>query len=86
MCENKIVIFVAALLLAATGFCINQRKSEKKVGHHSEIKSESPCEKEYKKYCLNGGECYHLAEEDFVGYNCTWLYGGTRCERYLWWT
>ena len=26
------------------------------MGHHSEIKTESPCEKEYKKYCLNGGD------------------------------
>ena len=41
MCEIKTVIIVAALLLAATGFCIYQvktEKSEKKVGHHSETK------------------------------------------------
>ena len=56
MCENKTVLTVPALLLAAIGFCIYQVNSEKKVGHHSEIKSESPCEKEYEKYCLNGGE------------------------------
>ena len=52
MCEIKTVITVAALLLAVTGFCIYQaktEKSEKNVGHYSEIKSESPCEKEYKK-------------------------------------
>ena len=51
MCEKKTVIIVAALLLAVTDFCMYQvktEKSEKKVGHHSEIKSESPCEKEYK--------------------------------------
>ena len=57
MCEIKTVLFVAALLLEVIGFCIYQVKSEKKVGHHSEIKSESPCEKKYKKFCLNGGEC-----------------------------
>ena len=57
MREIKTVLFVEALLLAATGFCIYQVNSEKKVGHHSEIKCESPCEKEFKKYCLNGGEC-----------------------------
>ena len=50
MCEIKTVLTVAALLLAATGFCIYQVISEKKVVHHSEIKSESPCEKDYKKY------------------------------------
>ena len=55
MCEFKTVIIVAALLLAATGFCIYQVKTEKKLGQHSEIKSEGPCENEYKKYCLNGG-------------------------------
>ena len=49
MCEIKIVLIVAALLIAAAGFCIYQLNSETKVGHHSEIKSESPCEKEYKK-------------------------------------
>ena len=49
MCEIKTVLIVAALLLAATGFCVYQVKSEKKLGQPSEIKSESPCEKEYKK-------------------------------------
>ena len=47
MCEIKIVIIVATLLLAATGFCIYQVNA--KVGHHSEIKSESPCQKVYEK-------------------------------------
>ena len=73
MCEIKTLLTVAASLFAATGFCIYQVNSEKKVGHHSEIKSESPCEKEYKKYCLNGGECYYLVDEDIVACNCTWL-------------
>ena len=56
------------------------------MGHHSEIKIESPCEKEYKKYCLNGDECFYLIDEDIVDRNCTWLYGGQRCEKYKWWT
>ena len=56
MCDIKTVLVATALLLAATGFCIYQVNSNKKVGHNCEIKSESPCEKEYKKYCLNGGE------------------------------
>ena len=45
LCEIKTVLTVAALLLAATGFRIYQVNSEKKVGHQSEIKTESPCEK-----------------------------------------
>ena len=57
MCEIKTVRILAVLLLAATGFCIYQVNSEKKVGHHSEIKTESPCGKQHKKCCLNrGGE------------------------------
>ena len=84
MCESKTLLTVTALLLAATGFCIHQ--VNQKAGHHSEIKSESPCKKKYKKFHLNGGECYYLADEDIVGCNCTWLNGGKRCEKYMWWT
>ena len=58
MSEIKTVLIVAALFITVTGFCIYQTKTEKKVGDHSEIKSERPCVKEYKKYCLNGGECF----------------------------
>ena len=86
MCEIKTVLIVAALLLVATGFCIYQVKSEKKVGHQSKIKSKSPCEKKSKKCCLNGGECYYLDDEDILGCNCRWLYGGKRCEKNMWWT
>ena len=76
MCEIKTVLFVAGLLLAATGFCIYQVKP--KLGHHIEIKREGPCEKEYKKSCLNGGGCFYLVDEDIVACNCTWLYGRKR--------
>ena len=69
MCEIKTVSIVAILLLATTGFCIYQVKSEKKVEHHSDIKSESTCEKVYKKYCLNGGECFYIVDEDIVARN-----------------
>ena len=44
-----------------------------KMEHPSEIKSETPCEKEYKKYCLTGGKCFYLDDEDVVGCNLTWL-------------
>ena len=80
----KTFLTVAALLLAVTGFCIYQLNPI--VGHHSEIKTESPCQKEYKKCCLNGGECYHPVDGDIMGCNCTWLYGGKQCEKYMWWT
>ena len=74
MCEIKTVLIVAGLLLAAAGFYTYQVNSEKKVGQHRENKSESPCEKEYKKFCMNGGESYFLVDDDIVACNCTWLY------------
>ena len=86
MCDNKMVLIVAVLLIAATGFYTFQVNSETRVGQHSEIKSAIPWEKEYKKYCLNGGECYYPVDEDIVACNCTMMYGGKRCEKYMWWT
>ena len=49
MCEIKTVSIVAVLLLAAAGFYKYQVNSETNAGQHSEIKSESPSENEYKK-------------------------------------
>ena len=86
MCETKaVVVSISLTLLVAASFCIYQAFTENKVGHRSKIKSQGPCGNEYKKYCLNGGDCYHLIDEDVVGCNCTWLYGGKRCENYTWW-
>ena len=45
---------MSLFLLVAAILCIYQAHTEVKAGHHSEIKSQGPCEKEY-KYCLNGG-------------------------------
>ena len=84
MCETKaVVISISIFLLVAANFCIYQAHAENKVGHHSKFKSQGPCRNEYKKYCLNGGDCYYLVEEDIVGCNCTWLFGGKRCENYM---
>ena len=86
MCETKaVIVSISLILLVVASFCIYQAQTQNKVGHHSKIKSESPCENEYKKYCLNGGECYYLVDEYIVGCNCTLLYGGKRCENYMWW-
>ena len=86
MCETKaVVVLISISLLVAASFCIYQAHTENKMGHHSKIKSQGPCESEYKKYSLNGGECYYQVDEDNVGCNCTWLYGGKRCENYMWW-
>ena len=85
MCETEaVVVSISLILPVAASFCKYQAHSEKKVGRHSKIKSRGPCEK-YKKYHLTGGECYYLVDEEIVGCNCSWLYGGKRCEKYMWW-
>ena len=57
-----------SLLVAASLYiCQVSTNAEKKLGNHQEIKSQSPCENQYKKFCLNGGESYYLVEEIFVG-------------------
>ena len=86
MCERKaVVVSISLILLVAASFCLYQAHTENKVGHHSKINSQGPCENEYKKSCLNGRECYYLVDEDILGCYCTWLYGGKRCEKYMWW-
>ena len=45
------------------------------------MKLQNPYENEYKKFCLNGGECYYLIDEDIVGCICTWFFGGKRFEK-----
>ena len=86
MCETKaVVVSMSMILLVAASLCMYQDHTESTVGHHSKIKSQDPCENEYKKYCLNGGESHYLVDEDILGCNCTWLYGRKRYEKYLWW-
>ena len=86
MCETKaLVVSLSLFLLVSASLCVYQFHTENKVGRHSKIKSQGPCENKYKKYCLNGGECYYLVDENIVGCICTWLYGGKRCEKYMWW-
>ena len=85
MCVTKtVVVSISLFLPVAASFCIYQAHTEIKVGHHSKIKSQGLCENEYKKYCLNGGECFYLGDEDFVGCNSTLLYRGKLCENDMW--
>ena len=82
---EAVLVSISLILLVAASFCIYQAHTENRLGHHSKIKSQSPCENEYKKYCLNGGECFNLTDEDIVGFNFTWLYLEKRCEKYMRW-
>ena len=86
MCETKaVIVSISNILLGAASFCIYQAHTENKMGHHSKIKNQGPYENEYKKNSLNGGDCYYPVVEDIIGCNCTWLYGGKQCEKYMWW-
>ena len=68
MCEaNAVVVLISINLLVEASFCIYQAQTENIKGHHSKITSQGHCDKEYKKYCLNGGVCYYLVDEDIVG-------------------
>ena len=70
MCEIKLFLGSVCLMsLVAASFCMYWVYPEKKEGKDSEIKIQNPCENEYKEYCLNGGECYYLNDEDIVGCN-----------------
>ena len=47
MCEiEAVVVPISLILLVAARFCIYQAHTVNKVGHHSKIKSQDPCENE----------------------------------------
>ena len=84
MGETKLVLVLSSkTLLVAAIFYIHQVHTEKKVGYHSEIKSQNPCENEHKKFCFHGGECFYRVDQDTLSCNCIRLYGGKRCEHYM---
>ena len=54
---ETVLVSVCLTVLVTASFCMYWVSPEKNVGQYSEIKIQNPCEKEYKKDCLNGGEC-----------------------------
>ena len=42
------------------------------------------CSPECRGYCLNGGKCVRLTDPPVVECFCKSLYGGKRCEKFLW--
>ena len=86
MCKTKaVLVSISLFLLVAASFCIYQAHTENIVRHLSQIKTEGPSENEYKKFYLNGVEGSYLVDEDIVDCNSTWLYGGKRSQKYMWW-
>ena len=48
MCETKtVLVSLFPILILGAGFCFYRSHTEKKVRHHTEIKTQSPCEIEY---------------------------------------
>ena len=41
------------------------------------------CPEEFTGYCMNGGYCYYLEEQQTVACECPELDGGKRCENFL---
>ena len=81
LCETKAVLVSLSLFLqVAASFCIYQTYTENNV----DTVKKAPCENEYKKFCLNGGDCFCQVDEVIEGCICTWLFGGKRCERFIW--
>ena len=65
MCDRKTaILLLSVILLPISSFCIYITHTEK-AELHSEIKNQSPCEDEYKEYCLKG-EYYFIVDEDIV--------------------
>ena len=86
MCETKaVVVSISLIFLVAASFYIYQAQTENKVGHYSKIKSQGPYEKEYTRYGFNSADCCYVLDEGIVGCNFSQLYGGKRCEMYMWW-
>ena len=81
---KRVVVSITIISLVAASFAIYQAHTETKARHHSRIKNQCHSENEYKKFSLNGGECFYLVDKDILGCNCTWLNGGKRCEKYMW--
>ena len=83
---KTVLVSVCLMLLVTASFCLYWVYPEKNVGQYSEFKIQNPGENEYKKFCLNGGECCYLIDKIILCRTFTWFFGGKRCEKYLWWT
>ena len=81
MSETLAKVLVGAFFIViTTGLFIYQVRTTEKVGRNSD-----PCIEEYKDYCMNEGECFSHVEENIIGCLCPPLYGGKRCDKFLWW-
>ena len=70
--------FIVAILTTPILLITN---SENETTNNSGNNTNS-CPEEFTGYCMNGGYCYYLEEQQTVACECPELYGGKRCENY----
>ena len=78
------VLIVAALLLAASRFGIYQQ-IQKKSGALQRNQKWKSLRKRVQRVLFERWRVLLPIDKDIVGCNCTWLSGGKRCEKYMWW-
>ena len=72
LCETRTdLALLSIMFLLGAGFSVYRSHIEKNLEHHSEAKSQSPCEKKFKYYCLKGG-CYYLVDEIILYFDFTY--------------
>ena len=73
--------FIVAILTTPILLITNSQNETNNSGN-----STASCPEEFTVYCMNGGYCYYLEEQQTVACECPELYGGKRCEKFLWYT
>ena len=80
MCETIAKIVGALIAVMTVSLFIDQVKTTEKVQQNLDS-----CAKENKDYCMNEGECFSYVEENIIDCISPPLYGGKRCDNFLWW-
>ena len=80
-----VVILTFMFIVAILTTPILITNSENETTNNSGNNTDS-CPKDFTGYCMNGGYCYYLEEQQTVACECPELYGGKRCENVLWYT
>ena len=91
ICAVSVIILCARVLLEKThSLLVNTNNSQPTslapttLQREVDSISNNLCPTLYKGFCLNGGECYIVPEENVAACNCIAPYGGQRCELYSW--
>ena len=75
-------MFIVAILTTPIFLITN---SQNETTNNSGNNTDS-CSEEFTGYCMKGGYCYYLEEQQTVACECPELYGRKRCEKFLWFT